>query len=165
MSRSPPVSSPGPTLKVRSPLQSPLSPVSPLKKSGLRSRKKLTRNGVVAPRRSRGLARSATSPRLHFVQEATGYFEYLVWALGMRVMAAAGQNEPLHRPGHMPFDQVQLLQRAVRVLVALDQQQRAAHPLQAVDHGPGALRRIKPHLRSEERRVGKEGRSRWSPYH
>src|SRR3712207_8781405 len=35
------------------------------------------------------------------------------------------------------------------------------------DHGPppGLPERRQPVRRSEERRVGKEGRSRWSPYH
>src|SRR5712692_5488215 len=34
-----------------------------------------------------------------------------------------------------------------------------------LDYRPGAGIRIAPHFRSEERRVGKECRSRWSPYH
>ena len=52
----------------------------------------------------------------------------------MGVMAAAGQNKALCRPRDMPFDQVQLLQRTIRVFIALDQKKRAAHPLKAIDH-------------------------------
>ena len=37
--------------------------------------------------------------------------------------------------------------------------------LELQDHGLPEQRRILPELRSEERRVGKECRSRWSPYH
>src|SRR2546429_7260913 len=36
------------------------------------------------------------------------------------------------------------------------------HSLRGVHQAPS---RRKPRARSEERRVGKEGRSRWSPYH
>src|SRR4051794_15896733 len=53
----------------------------------------------------------------------------LVGALGMGIMATVGQHEPLDRAGNMLLDQVQLLERAIRVLITLDQQQRAAHLL------------------------------------
>src|SRR5436189_1005543 len=42
---------------------------------------------------------------------------------------------------------------------AAEDQTIAEHLEKGVPHGAGA------HLRSEERRVGKEGRSRWSPVH
>ena len=47
---------------------------------------------------------------------------------------------------------------------ALQNEVRAAmpHPEQFV---PDTLENITSYLRSEERRVGKECRSRWSPYH
>ena len=43
----------------------------------------------------------------------------------------------------------------------------AALDVHRFPHGPadGLQRRQEPHRRSEERRVGKECRSRWSPYH
>src|SRR5256885_8708340 len=68
--------------------------------------------------------------------------------------------------GRADLPPVHLRARAVR---------RAGHPARA-DHGragrgtpkPGrsrAARASRGGVRSEERRVGKEGRSRWSPYH
>src|SRR5256886_17143458 len=46
-------------------------------------------------------------------------------------------------------------------LVFLDDQRRGDAGLGGVDHGQHAARQ----QRSEERRVGEEGRSRWAPYH
>src|SRR2546425_12372837 len=45
--------------------------------------------------------------------------------------------------------------------------QPAIEPLagQPPGSGPASVLRIEPPTRSEERRVGKECRSRWSPYH
>ena len=39
------------------------------------------------------------------------------------------------------------------------------HGTQEIERAKGALRFEGVHRRSEERRVGKECRSRWSPYH
>src|SRR2546429_9575277 len=39
------------------------------------------------------------------------------------------------------------------------------HPLETTPKGSKTRTRRRPSLRSEERRVGKECRSRWSPYH
>src|SRR3989454_10447730 len=39
------------------------------------------------------------------------------------------------------------------------------HPTATAPHGPAASARRAQRARSEERRVGKECRSRWSPYH
>ena len=54
--------------------------------------------------------------------------------------------------------------RAATVLVAIDPRTR---PSDLARPGPGLRRcaRGRPRRRSEERRVGKECRSRWSPYH
>ena len=41
----------------------------------------------------------------------------------------------------------------------------AGHAAAAVGRNPGAKGDIMSTMRSEERRVGKECRSRWSPYH
>ena len=43
---------------------------------------------------------------------------------------------------------------------------RSSEPTSVLDRmGKGNLLYVLPGLRSEERRVGKECRSRWSPYH
>ena len=49
---------------------------------------------------------------------------------------------------------------------ALQQQlEREGHQVHTVDFFDYAMPELAPTLRSEERRVGKECRSRWSPYH
>src|SRR4051794_40624319 len=95
-------------------------------------------------RRSRNRARlNPWSSRV--IEKAVRRLDDLVRVLGMGIMATAGQNQPLDRPRDMLLDQVQLLERAIGVLITLDQQQRAAHLSQAVDHGPGALGWVQLH--------------------
>src|SRR3712207_8338225 len=69
--------------------------------------------------------------------------------------------------------------RGDRVVGALQDERRRAHALEVLsvvgeerrtgeggrDLGVGAAEAVRQLLRSEERRVGKECRSRWSPYH
>src|ERR1035438_6389458 len=43
--------------------------------------------------------------------------------------------------------------------------QRVVNPAYNQDRGPVSVGTLRVHWRSEERRVGKECRSRWSPYH
>ena len=56
------------------------------------------------------------------------------------------------------------LQRA-RVLLASQRPREAIQPLTEARQALGNLRQHDLAVRSEERRVGKECRSRWSPYH
>src|SRR3712207_9088274 len=86
------------------------------------------------------------------------------------ILSAPG-FEQLHHPvvvglpaGQRPADQV------LQVVVAVADRVRAAEgPLHHLGRRPDAdaRHRLQPALqvRSEERRVGKECRSRWSPYH
>ena len=60
----------------------------------------------------------------------------------------------------------------VMVLIAINQEKSlsSASIAESVHTNPGFVRQLmlklkKAELRSEERRVGKECRSRWSPYH
>src|SRR3954447_18400998 len=70
-------------------------------------------------------------------------FEDGVAGVVMRAVAA-GHDEPPHRPAHARLDAVDLLQGAVRVLGALDQQRRAAHARGVLLEAPGAERGLEP---------------------
>ena len=52
-----------------------------------------------------------------------------------------------------------------RLLAEVVKSGAARSPEDAVDQAVGALHSSTTRKRSEERRVGKECRSRWSPYH
>src|SRR5256884_9436993 len=92
--------------------------------------------------------------------------------LGYRVLQAASGAEALDRQAaeqpqlmlsdiRMPnMTGVELVPKALTVDSDL-----AIIMLTAIDQPPTAIECLRLGARSEERRVGKEGRSRWSPYH
>ena len=57
---------------------------------------------------------------------------------------AAGQLEPRHGPAHARLDAVELLERAVGVVHALDEERRAGHALGVGLEAPVAERRVQP---------------------
>src|SRR3712207_8700021 len=71
----------------------------------------------------------------------------------------------------LPDEALELLERGElseghgrALLTAADHDARRRLAREAVAHG-WSVRQTEAHARSEERRVGKECRSRWSPYH
>src|SRR3954470_23332980 len=57
---------------------------------------------------------------------------------------AAGHDEPLHRPAHLRLDPVELVERAVGIVRALDQEHRTADALGFVLQAPVAEGGIEP---------------------
>ena len=92
-------------------------------------------------------------------------------ASGVDVLAAAGTDggedtmlgEVITELLHLLI--IHTLQRNVWNLVETNQVEAAVKSLHQLDDGLGMLHTVVYALRSEERRVGKECRSRWSPYH
>src|SRR5256885_6210814 len=71
---------------------------------------------------------------------------------------------PIYRPeGRLPA-RIHLRRRTERQRSARSDEESAAPPAR-IPPGLARRRQASPQRRSEERRVGKECRSRWSPYH
>src|SRR4051794_22964851 len=78
----------------------------------------------------------------------------LAGCLEMRAVAAR-DDEPLHGPAHLRLDAVELVERAVRIVRALDQERRGADPPGLVLQAPVAKGGIEPDVApAVERGVG-----------
>ena len=72
----------------------------------------------------------------------------------------------LQESGEMYLETILILSRKMGAVRSVDISEHMGYSKPSVSRAMGILRRENYiHMRSEERRVGKECRSRWSPYH
>src|SRR3712207_6798225 len=116
--------------------------------------------GVVPPLVSDGRLRTVSGIYLRLVRQRQ---EPLVNAPHQEVYAPAEQIRPSHAPRE---ERISREHQCLALDVECQMTRRVSRRVERLDLEVADLQQLFiSDVRSEERRVGKEGRSRWSPYH